>query len=81
MDAGGSEIWTRSTGAAMKISTLNNLDGDVWRMILDNLYIAGEQKREQSASSEDAKETPAQPRDDVSMDTVPAELPASALKD
>ncbi len=47
----------------MKISTLNNLDGDVWHMILDNLYVAGEQKREQSTSTRDTEETPAQPRE------------------
>ncbi|HWQ21713.1 MAG TPA: hypothetical protein VN478_03195 [Clostridia bacterium] len=30
--------------AAMNVSTLNNLDGDVWKMILENLYDAGDQE-------------------------------------
>ncbi|MHB8071482.1 MAG: hypothetical protein ACYDHF_05985 [Candidatus Cryosericum sp.] len=30
----------------MNISTLNNLDSDVWRMILDHLYVPERQKEE-----------------------------------
>lgn len=46
----------------MNISTLNNLDSDVWRMILDNLYVpdgdAGEQDRLKAATDD----VPVRPR-------------------
>jgi hypothetical protein len=35
-------VWEEE--AAMNISTLNNLDGDVWRMILENLDDVGDQE-------------------------------------
>jgi hypothetical protein len=30
----------------MNISTLNNLDGDIWKMILEDLYVAEKQETE-----------------------------------
>ena len=35
-------MWKKE--ASMNVSTLNNLDGDVWKMILENLYDAADRE-------------------------------------
>ena len=56
----GTTVRVQGACGDMKISTLNNLDNDLWHMILDHLYVPDGQADADHSAPAAAVEAPAQ---------------------